>query len=403
MGMTISDEDPERVLIVDDDPDVGRLLVMQISATGRETRFTDDPEEFLRQCRKWSPAFVVVDLVMPKMDGLEVLAQLAKIGSAAKVIITSGMGGRVLDASRRFADANGLTIAGVLGKPYTKAELIAVFEPHPDHPHLKAPRPIGVDEDWPSGGFQAAFRTAVTSDQIAVVYQPKVKCSDRSVVGYEALARWTHPERGAIPPAEFVPAAEGYGLVSLLTDRVMRDALDWFGTRKHAPGIHLSVNISATEFDEPGFEHRFLRACTNAKVPPGDVILELTETSTMADPEQSLKLLTRLRLLGFQLSLDDFGTGYSSMVQLAQLPFTEIKVDQSFVTNSASSHDSLIVARSIIELGHSLSMNVTAEGVEDEDVIEALAGCGCDFAQGYHLARPMHPEELDSWADGWSI
>ncbi len=136
---------------------------------------------------------------------------------------------------------------------------------------------------------------------------------------------------------------------------------------------------------------------------PANVILELTETSAMEDPVRSLQLLTRLRLVGFHLSLDDFGTGYSSMLQLARLPFTELKVDHSFVTTAATSEESAIVVRSIIDLGHALDMHLTAEGVEDAKVMALLTELGCDFAQGYHIARPMPPEELDSWADAGSI
>jgi EAL domain-containing protein (putative c-di-GMP-specific phosphodiesterase class I)/ActR/RegA family two-component response regulator len=393
----------ERVLIIDDDPDVGHLLEIQIKATGRETRLTDEPEEFLALHRDWNPDFVVVDLVMPKMDGLDVLAHLSRDRCTARVVISSGMGGRVMDAARRFADANGLIIAGVLGKPHTQAELRAVFERHAKPRKLDSAEPAPAPTSWRATEFQVAFRTAVMGDEFAVAYQPKVDCKTGAVVGYEALARWNHPERGSIPPDEFVPLAERFGLVSLLTERVMGDALGWFAGRPHAEGVRIAINISAGEFDEPSLDKHFVTACEEAGVPPGDVVLEITETSAMADPARSLQLLTRLRLEGFHLSLDDFGTGYSSMLQLARLPFSELKVDRSFVTTAATSDESVIVVRSIIDLGHALGMHLTAEGVEDAWVLALLGDLGCDYAQGFYIARPMFPDALDAWAADVSI
>jgi EAL domain-containing protein (putative c-di-GMP-specific phosphodiesterase class I) len=376
---------------------------MQIKATGREARLTDDPEEFLTLHRDWSPDFVVIDLVMPKMDGLDVLTHLAQDRCTARVIISSGMGGRVMDAARRFADANGLIIAGVLGKPHTQTELRAVFERHSRPQESDSAKSEPAPTSWRATEFQVAFRAAVMSDELAVAYQPKVDCKTGAIVGYEALARWTHPERGSISPDEFVPLAERFGIISLLTERVMGDALRWFAGGEHAESVRIAINISAGEFDEPSLDKRFVTACEEAGVAPSDVVLEITETSAMADPARSLQLLTRLRLEGFHLSLDDFGTGYSSMLQLARLPFSELKVDRSFVTTAATSDESVIVVRSIIELGHALGMQLTAEGVEDAWVLALLADLGCDYAQGFLIARPMLPDALDAWSADVSI
>ncbi|HEX7590294.1 MAG TPA: EAL domain-containing protein, partial [Demequinaceae bacterium] len=310
---------------------------------------------------------------------------------------------RVMDAARRFADANGLIIAGVLGKPHTQDEVRAVFERHSQPRKSDSAESELAPTSWRATEFQVAFRAAVMSDELAVAYQPKVDCKTGAVVGYEALARWTHPERGSISPDEFVPVAERFGLISLLTERVMGDALRWFAGGEHAEGVRIAINISAGEFDEPSLDKRFVTACEEAGVAPTDVVLEITETGAMADPARSLQLLTRLRLQGFHLSLDDFGTGYSSMLQLARLPFSELKVDRSFVTTAASSDESVIVVRSIIDLGHALGMQLTAEGVEDASVLALLTDLGCDYAQGFYIARPMLPDALEAWAAARSI
>jgi EAL domain-containing protein (putative c-di-GMP-specific phosphodiesterase class I) len=157
------------------------------------------------------------------------------------------------------------------------------------------------------------------------------------------------------------------------------------------------VNISATELSEPSLDERILAACVTAGVPANQLILEVTETSAMVDPVTSLQLLTRLRLEGFKVSIDDFGTGYSSMHQLARLPFSEIKIDQSFVKDIPDNPQSVSIARTIINLAHSLGMTVIAEGVENERALGALTELGCDLAQGYFISRPLYPDQIDSW------
>jgi len=191
--------------------------------------------------------------------------------------------------------------------------------------------------------------------------------------------------------------AEAAGMVGWVTDTVLAQSLGWFASEARPDKQLLSINISAAELSQPQLDQRLLRACRDAGVSPESVILELTETAAMEDPVVSLELLTRLRLEGFRVSLDDFGTGYSSMLQLARMPFSEIKVDQSFVMSATSSDEALIVIRSIVDLGHALGMKSTAEGVEDEDTLEILKGLGCDFAQGYHIGRPMFAEALQGW------
>ena len=388
---------PERVLIIDDDPMVGRTTLAHVVASGHEGRVTGDAGEFMSICREWKPTFVIVDLVMEGADGLEVLKRLAAAGCTSTVIIASGQDGRVLDAARRLAEERGLSFGGILAKPYRRGQLAELLSRPPASREADSSPPLGTERPWAAGEFAEAFRDGLTSGAITVVFQPKVSCGDGRVVGFEALARWAHPERGDVPPATFVPMAESAGLVGLLTDRVMTQALEWFASDRYREGKSLAINLSAAGFPYPELDTRLLRACRLAGVPTEQVIIEVTETSAMQDPVLSLQFLTRLRLQGFDLSLDDFGTGYSSMAQLARLPFSEIKVDRSFVTNAATSKESAIVIRSIVDLGHALGMECTAEGVESQEVLSLLKEMGCDRAQGYYIARPMVPDDLDVW------
>ncbi|WP_062132656.1 EAL domain-containing response regulator [Demequina aestuarii] len=385
-----------RVLIIDDDPLVGRMLRAHVEAAGFEGRVTEDADTFFEIEREWHPSHVVVDLVMEHMDGLAVLEGLAKSGSQAAVVISSGMGARVIGAAQEVTAARGLTYAGALAKPFTAADVEVVLRATPN---ARRQATLGVDESlsrWNDPEFTEVFRQALDDGEVRFAVQPKVSCQTREVVGYEVLSRW---EVGgvSIPPSSFVTRAEKTGLASALTDRVFADALAWFTDAVGHGDEHLSINLSASEFSTPGLDQRLAGACKKAGVDPHRVILELTETSPLEDARLSLELLTRLRLQGFRLSIDDFGVGYSSMRQLAALPFSEVKIDRSFVMEIAETREAEIFVRSMLDLAHALGLECTAEGVECAAVIDLLTEFGCDHAQGYHIARPMFPEALASW------
>ena len=200
-------------------------------------------------------------------------------------------------------------------------------------------------------------------------------------------------------PDQFIPVAEKFGLIDGLTSQIFDQGLDWFAKSFPESNLKMSMNISAKSLVDINLADNLSDLCHQNMVPPERVVLELTETSAMVDPILSLDLMTRFRVKGFQLSIDDFGTGYSSMVQLVRLPFSEIKVDKSFVVRSQQSRESRTVIKSIIDLGHSLDLQVTAEGVEDLDTLNYLNSLGCDLAQGYFIAHPMPGEAACSWVE----
>jgi EAL domain-containing protein (putative c-di-GMP-specific phosphodiesterase class I) len=200
-------------------------------------------------------------------------------------------------------------------------------------------------------------------------------------------------------PDNFIPVAEQAGLIDVLTGQIFNQSLEWFSQSFFGANLKLSLNISAKSLVDIHLVDILSSLCSLHRVAPDHIVLELTETSAMIDPILSLDLMTRFRVKGFQLSIDDFGTGFSSMVQLVRLPFSEIKIDKSFVMNAQKSQESRSVIKSIIDLGHSLDLLVAAEGVEDLDTLNYLNTLGCDFAQGYLIARPMPGEAARSWAE----
>jgi EAL domain-containing protein (putative c-di-GMP-specific phosphodiesterase class I) len=200
-------------------------------------------------------------------------------------------------------------------------------------------------------------------------------------------------------PVDFIPVAEQVGLIDALTTQIFNLSLAWFSRTCAGSILKLSLNISAKSLVDIHLADNLSNICSLHGVAPERVVLELTESSAMVDPILSLDLMTRFRVKGFQLSIDDFGTGFSSMVQLVRLPFSEIKVDKSFVINAQSSRESRAVVKSIIDLGHSLGLQVTAEGVENRETLEYLSSLDCDFAQGYFIARPMSGENVSDWLE----
>jgi diguanylate cyclase (GGDEF)-like protein len=239
------------------------------------------------------------------------------------------------------------------------------------------------------------LRVALEQRQLVLHYQPKLDLVTGEVRGVEALVRWQHPERGLLPPDTFVPTAERTGLINPLTDYVLDVALGkaarWLEDGLSVP---MAVNISARSLLDTGFPDRVLAALSTRRIPAASLILEITETSIMEDPEHSLAALQRLHDAGVYLSIDDFGTGYSSLAYLKRLPVDEIKIDRSFVAAlTVDARDRLIVA-STVSLGRALGLDVVAEGVEDEQTLVVLQELGCDLAQGFLFGRPEPDPQL---------
>jgi len=394
-----------RLLILDDDPMTGETIQRIAEFAGLEVCFTPDPDRFFDLLHDWHPTHIALDLIMPTMDGMQVMARLAKLSCRAKIIITSGVGSRVLDAAGRSAAEHGLDIAGVLAKPFSPPQLREMLLGYGGAVSLPlsavAPTPVYPPEITLSDLYQALDR-----QEFVLAYQPKVLCTTGELAGVEALVRWAHPSYGLLPPGRFIPLAESCDLIDLITNQVIDQALAWFGplcvgVTQLSPAtcdrLMLSVNISARTLTNGALFERVQERCAAHGVDPARMIFELTETSAMDDPVASLDLLTRLRMVGFHLSIDDFGTGFSSMLQLVRLPFSEIKVDKSFVMTAMTSAESRTVVKFIVDLGHSLGLRCTAEGVEDAETLAYLTHIGCDLAQGYHIARPLAGDDFWSW------
>lgn len=383
-----------RLLVLDDDPDVGITICVMARSVGFEARTATHAREFFEILADWQPDYLALDLIMPDIDGIEVMRRLAELQCTAAVIITSGAGQRVVEAAQRASVERGLNVLGVMPKPFSPAEFRAMLQQPVRKgaemvPHRTPPEPTRLT--------RADLYTALESHQFRVFFQPKISCADGRIAGFEALIRWQNPEHGLIGPDAFIPFAESTDLIKPMTFQVMSQAFAWLGTHFPDEDRSMSVNLSPRMLGDLQMANQIFASAWNRDVDPARVILEVTESSAMNDPLTTLDLLTRLRIKGFHLSIDDFGVGYSSMVQLARLPYSEIKIDRSFVKNLATSEDSQKIVRGIIGLGHSLDMRVTAEGVEDFEAFVRLKALHCDCAQGYLIGRPMDEKTAWEW------
>jgi diguanylate cyclase (GGDEF)-like protein len=242
--------------------------------------------------------------------------------------------------------------------------------------------------------LHTSLRQAIEQDELLLHYQPKVDLRTGALVGVEALVRWQHNDQ-LIYPDKFIPYAEKTGLIRDITKWVLKAALkqqsQW---RSVGENLKMSVNLSFRDLDDHSLINYISECLDRWQVDPEDLVLEITETSVMEDPNRTMEVLRQLDEMGLGISIDDFGTGYSSLMYLKKLPVDEIKIDRSFVTDLLLNSDSLVIVRSIIDLAHNLSMTVTAEGVETLEVWEELSSLGCDISQGYYSGPPMSSEDL---------
>ncbi len=246
------------------------------------------------------------------------------------------------------------------------------------------------------------LRAAISEGQLRLYLQPKLSLDTAKVVGAEALVRWQHPQRGLVPPLQFIPFAEKTGFIRQLTLWVFEEAArHWHMLMGEGLLITLSVNLSARDLLDPELPQKFQALLIQHAVPAEAFCLEITESATMDDPQRAQATLERLHAMGFSLSIDDFGTGYSSLAYLKKLPVDELKIDQSFVKNMETDADDAKIVRSTVELAHNLGLSVVAEGVENEAVWLLLRELGCDQAQGYHMGRPMPADAFCEWSVGW--
>lgn len=379
---------PLRLLAVDDDPDICEIIRQVAEQLGFDVTVAYDADGFRSAYDAFNPTHVTLDLRLPGTDGIELLRFLDAKNSRAAIMLISGVDHRTLSAARRLCVTHGLDLAGTLEKPLAVGDLR----------NLLGSATVSGDEL-----SEVIVARAIQQRELFVEYQPKMRLNGGSpweVEGVEALVRWQHPTRGALPPADFLGAVEAFGLMGPLTDVVLESTLSacrmWNGS---GHDLSVAVNLHPSLLADLEFPDRLGELLRAAEIPPERIVIEVTESGAMADPAATMEILTRLRLKGVRVSMDDFGTGYSSLLQLHRMPFSELKIDRSFVDGVETDAEAAVIVHAIIDLGGALGMQVCAEGVETEAALNLVRKAGCSSAQGYYFSRPIAVDRIPAFLE----
>ena len=384
-----------RILIVDDDQLMIDLLGRVIRRLGVRSAMTaNDGAAGLIALDEADYDLAFCDIDMPGMDGVEFLRHLGARPNPPAVVVISSTAEVVVKTVEEIGIAHRLRVLGALRKPASVDDVRSVFDRF-----LERTEPSVASRGSGNLELHADEVLALLPDALELHYQPIHHTETRAVRAIEALARLKHPKLGLIGPSIFVPVCERNGASTVLLRAVLRQAVaDLARLRTEVePSLHLAVNISADDLASPDLVAEIAAMVRAADVPMDALTLELTETRIVRDTAVPVEILTRLRVRGVQLAIDDYGTGFASLKQLKRIPFTELKIDRTFVSNAHREPRTREMLASTIELAHKLDLLTVAEGVETEDELELVRSLGCDYAQGYLLSNAMPFAELHEY------
>jgi len=383
------------VYLIDDEPELVELLSDVVEMAGLLAKGYTRASQFFEEVTLFETgSILVLDLHMPEMDGIEVMRRLAKMNAPPALILISGTDSGVLHSAEKLGRAHSLDIIASINKPVAIDQFQHKLEQYTLGTHHSQENTATTTK---SDLTADELKQAIQDNQMALYYQPQIEICSGLLVGLEALVRWQHPTRGLIYPDFFISLAEQSGLMGELThwviDQAVRQEQKW---QAENFVVAVSANISAYDITSLTLPEQMTQLLANNQLDPTRLTLEITESALMGELVTSLDILTRLRLKGIGLSIDDFGTGYSSLSQLHRVPFTELKIDRSFVSNMSEDAEARAIVKTCIILGHELNMQVIAEGVETKSDLDLLKQMGCDRAQGYYFSKPVPPDAIKS-------
>jgi EAL domain-containing protein (putative c-di-GMP-specific phosphodiesterase class I)/CheY-like chemotaxis protein len=386
---------PHTVLVVEDHPFQRRLLARLLTALGvvRVIEAEDGAQALELLDAATEPIdLVITDLDMPNVDGMALMRQIGERAPQADIVVLSSVDRDLLSAVQWLAREQRIALLAVLEKPLTAPALRAALRRPACSARLARPPPLPVL----SVGEIAA---GIAAGQFESFLQPKVLLSNGRLAGGEALARWRHPTLGWVPPAAFIDTIEHSPLVEPFSLAIVESAA-WAVRWLHESGLpgHIAINASPAWLDQPSMADRLSQAVSRLGLPVERVAIEVTESVANSNLAAALENLARLRLRGFTLSVDDFGTGFSSLGRLVSSPFRELKFDRSFITGIEPGTPRWMVVEAVIALAHKLGLQTVAEGIETQAEWQLLKNAGCEYAQGYFIAKPMARDDFLVWA-----
>lgn len=390
--MKMSQISPQSLYILDDDQHYATLLKQMAEKCGWQVISEQSAWRFL-EFNLPSSMVLVLDLVMPELDGIEVIRELIKRRINLTLILISGVDKRTLHSAQLLAQAYSINVTACFSKPVRLKEFCEI---------LNTIREVqvsskGAEEDPVFS--KEDLKAGIEKQQFTIYYQPQICLKTNMLIGVEALVRWHHPKHGLVHPGYFISMAEKEGLISLLTNQVVSMVAQDNAMLNTIFGkdIMISINISANDIISLSLPDQLNHLLSEYSIDPKNITFEITESAVMTNLVSFLDVLNRLSLKGFSLSIDDFGTGFSSLSLLYQAPFSELKIDQSFVGRMLHDAEAMIIVEICVLLAKKMGMKIVAEGIEDEKTLSTLKTLGCDVGQGYFIGKPMPVKDIVIW------
>ncbi|WP_036167875.1 EAL domain-containing protein [Massilia sp. 9096] len=388
-------------LVAEADPRQRRMLVEALAQLGatRVTEVPDAPMALRTLQAGFSPKVdvAVLDLALGGMDAMEFLRAVSGLHSAVRLIVTGDQPAGVLFSVETLIQAHDVDLLGTVAKPVNAGKLKTLLD------NYQPPAPARAPEPGPSFSF-ADVGVGLQKRQFEPFFQPKIELATGQVKGLEVFARWRHPEHGVLGPGAFIDALAQHKRVDFLDWTMLEMSVERC-RRLHDAGmpISISLNLAPATLAHPNFIRQVQSTMKRHGVLPDYLTFEMTESSILDFDVDFIERLVRLRMMGFGLAIDDYGTGRSNLQLLARIPFSELKIDRSFVDGASKKRPLGTVLKSCLGLAHSLDRMSVAVGVETRQDWDFLQSLGCTYAQGYHIANPMAADAFPGWLEDWRL
>ncbi|MEG4272132.1 MULTISPECIES: EAL domain-containing response regulator [unclassified Microcoleus] len=386
----------KKILVIEDEQVIRENILKLLKAEGFDVTGAENGAQGLYAAVSNLPDVIICDVMMPELDGYGVLGALRSNPVTATVPFVFLTGKAERSEMRQGME---LGADDYLTKPFSKAELVGAISSRlkkqeavaEQYNTLRSPSSeLSQDAADKLEQIKTSLCVALEREEFQVYYQPQVNVQTGKIMSAEALVRWLHPEKGLISPAEFIPHAEETGFIVQLGEWVLQTACRQMQVWHNAGfALRVAVNLSPRQFHQPNLCSRVAQILAETGLEPSSLELELTESLMVEDAESAIATLQQLKNLGLSISIDDFGTGYSSLSYLTQYPFDTLKIDRCFISNITDGCTNAAIVKAIIEMAHSLCLEVIAEGVETEAEKDFLWRYECDTMQGYLFSPPL--------------
>ncbi|MEG4961169.1 MULTISPECIES: EAL domain-containing response regulator [unclassified Microcoleus] len=392
----------KKILVIEDEQIIRENILKLLKAEGFDVTGAENGAQGLNAAVSNLPDVILCDVMMPELDGYGVLVALRSnpVTATLPFVFLTGKADR-----SEMRQGMELGADDYLTKPFTKAELVGAISSRlkkqeavaEKYNTLRSPSSELIQDAADKlDQIKTSLRDALEREEFQVYYQPQVNVQTGKIMSAEALVRWLHPEKGLISPAEFIPSAEATGFIVQLGEWVLQTACRQMQVwQKAGFSLRVAVNLSARQFHQPELSSRVAQILAETGLEPSSLELELTESLMVEDAESAIATLQQLKNLGVCISIDDFGTGYSSLSYLAQYPFDTLKIDRCFISNITDGCTNAAIVKAIIEMAHSLCLEVIAEGVETEAEKDFLWRYNCDTMQGYLFSPPVSAADFE--------